>query len=132
MKQYNFELKGRKGYFIVLIVGMIASVIIFNSGYELIAAGTITLTIIMLWQIKEQSERPIFDERDISLAEESTHQAVMLSGAVLGVVMIGISAGMGLGYMSYPDWIGPYYLAWGSIMLLTISIEVLKRYGLIE
>lgn len=131
----NFEkygLDGRKAYFIVLILGMASMVTTFNMGYELLAAGITITSVILLYLIGEKSERPVFDERDLSIAEESAHQAVMLSGAFLGVVMIVISIGMGLRGWSYPDWIAPYYLTWGLIIGLTMIIEVLKRYKVIE
>jgi uncharacterized membrane protein len=132
MEPEDFGLDGRKAYFIVLALGMISSVVLFNAGYELVAAGATTAAVILLSVIKRKSDRPVFDERDISLAEESTHQAVMLSGAFLGAVMIVISVGMGLGYWSYPYELAPYYLAWGGILALSVVIEVLKRYKVIE
>ncbi|QGA80594.1 DUF2178 domain-containing protein [Candidatus Nanohalobium constans] len=124
--------KAKKIHHGVLLIGMILSVAAFGAGMELISAGVIILAIGTMALIKRQSDRPVYDERDISLAEESTHQAVMLSGAFLGVVMIVISIGMGLGRWSYPEWIAPYYLSWGAIIGLTIVIEVLKRYKVIE
>lgn len=123
----QFGLDGRKMYFIVLIVGMISSVIAFGMDMELLAAGIIIVAVLLLPLIKRRSERPVFDERDISLAEESTHQAVMWSGAFGGVVMIVISIGMGLGQWSYPDWVAPYYLTWGGIIGLSVLIEASKR-----
>ena len=128
----DHNIYSRKTYFAVLILGMISSVVLFNTGYQVIAAGTIILSVTLLWLITNNSERPIFDERDNSLAEESTHTAVMLSGALLGVVMIFISVGIGLNYIEYPDWIAPYYISWGIIIGLTIVIETLKRYNVIN
>jgi uncharacterized membrane protein len=132
MKIEDYGIDGRKAYFFVLILGMISTVILFNTGYEIVAAGVITTAVILLLLIGEKSERPVFDERDISLAEESTHKAVMLSGAFGGIVMIFISIGMGLDYMDYPKWIAPYYLSWAGIIGLSVVIEILKRYKIIE
>jgi uncharacterized membrane protein len=124
--------KAKKMHHTVLLIGMILSVVTFNLGREILAAGVIIAAVGLMWLIKKKSDSPVYDERDLSIAEESTHQAVMLSGAFLGVVMIVISIGMGLGRWSYPDWIAPYYLTWGAIMLLTVIIEMLKRYRVIE
>lgn len=124
--------KAKKMHHSVLLAGMILSVVTFGLGRELLAAGVIILAVGAMTLIERGSDRPVYDERDITIAEESTHQAVMLSGAFLGVVMIFISVGIGLNYWSYPDWIAPYYLAWGGIVGLTIIIEVLKRYRVIE
>lgn len=124
--------KAKKMHHGVLLVGMILSVAAFGMGREMVSAGIIVTAIAGVAAIKRKSDRPVYDERDTSIAEESTHQAVMLSGAFLGVVMIAISIGIGLGRWSYPDWISPYYLAWGAIIVLTMVIEVLKRYKVIE
>ena len=124
--------KAKKMHHSVLLAGMILSVVTFGLGRELLAAGVIILAVGAMALIKRRSDRPVYDERDITIAEESTHQAVMLSGSFLGVVMIFISVGIGLNYWSYPDWIAPDYLAWGGIVRLTIIIEVLKRYKVIE
>jgi uncharacterized membrane protein len=124
--------KAKKMHHTVLLIGMILSVVTFNLGREILAAGVIIAAVGLMWFIKRKSDSPVYDERDLSIAEESTHRAVMWSGAFLGVVMIVISIGMGLGRWSYPDWIAPYYLTWGVIMLLTVIIEVLKRYRVIE
>lgn len=124
--------KAKKMHHGVLLAGMILSVAAFSIGRELLSAGVIVLAVGAITLIKSRSDRPVYDERDISIAEESTHQAVMLSGAFLGVVMIVISIGMGLGRWSYPDWIAPYYISWGGIIGLTMIIEVLKRYKVVE
>ena len=124
--------KAKKMHHSVLLAGMILSVVTFGLGRELLAAGVIILAVGAMTLIERRSDRPVYDERDITIAEESTHQPVMISGAFLGVIMIFISAGIGLNYWSYPDWIAPYYLAWGGIVGLTIIIEVLKRYRVIE
>ena len=124
--------KAKKMHHSVLLAGMILSVVTFGLGRELLAAGVIILAVGAMTLIERRSDRPVYDERDTTIAEELTHQAVMLSGAFLGVIMIFISVGIGLNYWSYPDWIAPYYLAWGGIVGLTIIIEVLKRYRVIE
>ncbi len=124
--------KAKKMHHGVLLIGMILSVAAFGLDRELLAAGIIIVAVGAMGWIKRTSDRPVYDERDISIAEESTHQAVMLSGAFLGVVMIVISIGMGLRGWSYPDWVAPYYLTWGLILALTMIIEVLKRYKVIE
>jgi hypothetical protein len=36
---------------------------------------------------------------------------------------------MGLDMWSYPDWVVPYYLTWGAILVISIIIESLKRFG---
>jgi uncharacterized membrane protein len=126
------RIDGREMYFIVLIVGMVSMVATFNMDMELVSAGIVIATVLLLILIKSRSDRPVFDERDISLAEESTHQAVMWTGVLGGAVMIVISIGMGLGRWDYPEWIAPYYLAWGGIIGLSIAIEVLKRYRVIK
>lgn len=124
--------KSKKMHHAVLLISMILTVVTFNLGREILAAGIIVTAVILMALIDRKSERPVYDERDITIAEESTHQAVMISGAFLGIIMIFISAGIGLNYWSYPDRIAPYYLAWGGIVGLTIIIEVLKRYRVIE
>lgn len=116
----------------VLLAGMILSVVAFGIGRELIAAGVIIVAVGAMALIKRRSDRPVYDERDISIGKESALEALQLSGAFGGVVMIVISIGIGLGRWSYPEWIAPYYLAWGGIIGLTMIIEVLKRYGVIE
>ena len=118
----------KKAYYSVLLTGMILSVVAFNYGMQLLSAGIIILAVTLLYYIRKNSERPIFDERDISLAEESSHQALMWSGVFLGIVMIGVSIGMGLDYMSYPDFLRPVYLTWGCILLLALLIEGWKRF----
>ncbi|WEL19381.1 hypothetical protein [Candidatus Nanohalococcus occultus] len=123
---------GRKLYFAVLIAGIVGSVVLFNTGYELEAAVVTAVAVVSLLLIGRKSTKPIFDERDTALAEESTHAAVMWSGAFGGVAMIVISIGIGLGRWSYPDWAAPYYLSWGAIISLAALIEVLKRYRVIE
>lgn len=130
LEQYGLD--GRKAYFIVLILGMVSMVTTFNMGYELLAAG-ITITVVtMLMLIKKTTTRPVFDERDLSIAKESTRQAVMLSGAFGGLAMIVISIGMGLDYWSYPDWAAPYYLTWGAIIGLSVLIDGSKRLRGVE
>lgn len=124
--------KAKKIHHSVLLAGMILSVVIFNIGRELLAAGVIIIAVATMALIKSKSDSPVYDERDTSIAEESTHKAVMLSGAFLGVVMILISIGMGLGRWNYPEWIVPYYISWGGILALSLVFEVLKRYRVIE
>ncbi|MFQ3275250.1 MAG: putative membrane protein [Candidatus Nanohaloarchaea archaeon] len=126
----NFEkygLDSRKAYFIVLILGMASMVTTFNMGYELVAAGITITAVTLLYLIGEKSERPVFDERDLSIAKESTHQAVMWTGVFGGLAMIVISIGMGLNYWSYPEWAAPYYLSWGVIIGLAVLIDIGKR-----
>jgi len=126
----NFEkygLDGRKAYFIVLILGMASMITTFNMGYELLAAGITITAVLLLMLIKRNSSRPVFDERDLSLAKESTHQAVMGTGVFGGLAMIVISIGMGMDYWSYPDWAAPYYLSWGVIVGLAVLIDIGKR-----
>lgn len=119
--------KAKKMHHAVLLIGMILTVITFNLGRELLAAGIIIVAIGAMALIKRRSDRPVYDERDISIAEESTHQAVMWTGVIGGIAMIIISIGMGLYGWSYPEWAAPYYLTWGGIMLLAILIETGKR-----
>lgn len=127
MNTEKYGLNGKKTYFTVLILGMASMVVTFNMGYELVAAG-ITITVVtLLYLIGEKSDRSIFDERDLSIAKESTHQAVMWTGAFGGVAMIVISIGMGLNYWDYPDWAAPYYVSWGSIIGLAVLIDIGKR-----
>ncbi|MBC5792892.1 MAG: DUF2178 domain-containing protein [Nanohaloarchaea archaeon] len=127
MNLEKYGLTPRKTYFLVLITGMILSVITFNMEMELLAAGIIVGSVMLLSLVKRSAERPVFDERDISLAEESTHQAVMFTGALGGVFMIIVSIGMGLGKWGYPDWAAPYFLTWGGIVGLAALIEASKR-----
>lgn len=124
--------KAKKMHHGVLLVGMIATVITFNVGREVLAAVLAVFSIATLHLIDRRSERPVYDERDITIAEESTHTAVMWAGVLGGTAMIIISLGMGLRDWGYPDWIAPYYLTWGGIVGLTMLIEVLKRYKVIE
>ena len=122
----------KKTHHAVLLIGMVLTVITFNLGRELLAAGVIVAAVGLMMLINRRSDRPVYDERDISIAEESTHTAVMWAGVLGGVGMLVISAGMGLYGWSYPDWIAPYYLTWGAIVALAIAIEVLKRYQVIK
>lgn len=126
------DLDDRTAYFIVLILGMILSVVLFNMDYELAAAGVIIITVGLLALVKRKSSRPVFDERDLSLAKESSHMALIWSGAIGGAFMIFVSIGMGLGYMEYPEQVIPYYQTWGGIVLLAVVIEILKRYRVIK
>lgn len=119
--------KAKKMHHGVLLIGMILSITAFGLGRELIAAGTIIVAVGAMALIKRKSDRPVYDERDISIAEESTQQAVQITGVIGGLAMIVISIGMGLDYWSYPDWVAPYYLAWGGIVMLSIIIEAWKR-----
>lgn len=115
-------------YYTVLALGMIGSVITFNTGHELLAAGIILAAVGLLILIKNKSDRPVFDERDIRLAEQSSHKALMWSGVALGVLMIGISIAMGTGHLgSYPDAVGPVYLTWGGILVLAVLFEAKNR-----
>lgn len=124
LREWN---KAKKMHHGVLLTGMILSVIAFGLGRELVSAGIIVAAVLGMMWIKKDSERPVYDERDISIAEESTQKAVQLTGAFGGVTMIVISIGMGLNYWSYPEWVIPYYLTWGAIILLSILIEAEKR-----
>ncbi len=121
--------KAKKIHHTVLLTGMILSIAAFGLGRELLAAGIVVASVAGLMIIKRTTDEPVYDERDIDIAEESTHQAVMLTGTLGGIIMIVISIGMGLGKWSYPDWIAPYYLTWGGIILLTLIIEAFKRLG---
>lgn len=124
--------RAKKMHHAVLLIGMILTVVTFNLGRELLAAGIIVVAIGAMALIKRSSDRPVYDERDISIAEESTHQAVMWTGVLGGITMIIISIGMGLYGWSYPDWLAPYYLTWGGILVTSIIIEALKRYRVIR
>lgn len=128
MEFEKYGLTGKKAYYIVLILGMIFSVITFNMDRELLATGIIIVAVTLLFLIKTVSERPVFDERDLSLAKDSSHTALMLTGAVGGIIMIVISIGMGLGYWGYPEWIAPFYLTWGGIVAIAVVIEISKRF----
>ena len=119
--------RAKKMHHSMLLTGIILSVAAFGLGRELIAAGIIIVAIGAMAWIKRRSDRPVYDERDINIAEESTHQAVMWTGVLGGLAMIVISIGIGLNYWNYPDWVAPYYLTWGGIVLLSIIIESGKR-----
>jgi uncharacterized membrane protein len=119
--------RAKKMHHGVLLIGMILSVVAFGIGRELLAAGVIIVAVGAMAWIKRSSDRPVYDERDISIAEESTHRAVQITGVIGGIAMIVISIGMGLNYWSYPDWVAPYYLTWGGIVVLSIVIETWKR-----
>lgn len=119
--------RAKKMHHGVLLAGMILSVVTFGIGQELLAAGIIIVAVGAMALIKRRSDRPVYDERDISIAEESTQKAVQITGVIGGVAMIVISIGMGLRGWSYPDWVAPYYLTWGGIVLLSIIIETVKR-----
>jgi hypothetical protein len=106
---------------------MILSVLTFNLGREILSAGIVIAAVVGMLAVKRRSDMPVYDERDISLAEESTHQAVMWTGVFGGVTMIVISVGMGLNYWNYPQWVAPYYLTWGGILLFSLTIEGFKR-----
>lgn len=111
---------------------MILSVVTFGIGQEMLSAVIIAVAVGAMAVIKRKSDRPVYDERDINLAAESTQQAVQITGAFLGITMIVIAIGMGLGRWNYPEWIAPYYISWGIIIGLTIVIEALKRYKVIN
>lgn len=118
----------KKMHAATLLLGMLASIAFFAVEQYLAAAATIIFAVCMLAVIKHISETPIEDERDLSIAKDSIFKAFTWTGVVLGVVMIGISIGLGTGYLdSYPDHIAPYYLTWGSIMLVAILIQKSKR-----
>ena len=119
----------KKFHHSVLIVGIVSSVALFNLGRELLSAGIMTISIILMAYTNKYFDGPVYDERDMSLAKESTHKALMITGVMGGIAMLVISVGMGLDMWSYPYWIAPYYLTWGSIVLISIIIESLKRFG---
>lgn len=121
--------KAKKFHHSVLLVGGIASVFVFNLGMELVSAGIITVSIILMALTNRFFHGPVYDERDLSLAKDSTHKALMLTGVLGGIAMLVISIGMGLEMWSYPYWIVPYYLTWGAILLISVIIESLKRLG---
>jgi hypothetical protein len=121
--------KAKKFHHSVLLVGMIASVVVFNLGIELVSAGIITFSIVLMALTNRFFDGHVYDERDLSLAKDSTHKALMLTGVLGGIGMLVISIGMGLEMWSYPDWVAPYYLTWGSILVISITIESLKRFG---
>jgi len=123
----------KKTHKLTLVIGIIASVALFAVEMYIASAVAITATVGLLALIKKESETPIEDERDISVAKDSIFKAFSWTGVVLGVAMIGISVGLGTGYLeSYPDWVAPYYLTWGAIMLFAIIIEGLKRLRVVE
>lgn len=123
----------KKTHKITLLVGMIASVGLFAVEMYIGTAVAITATVGLLALIKMKSKTPIEDERDISIAKDSIFKAFTWTGVILGVAMIGITVGLGTGYLeSYPDQVAPVYLTWGAVMLLAIIIEALKRLKVIE
>jgi len=123
----------KKTHKLTLVIGIIASVALFAVEMYIASAVAITATVGLLALIKKESETPIEDERDISIAKDSIFKAFSWTGVVLGVAMIGISVGLGTGYLeSYPDRVAPYYLTWGAIMLFAIIIEGLKRLKVVE
>lgn len=113
----------------VLVIGMILTVVVFNLGRELLSAGIVVLSVVLMASIKRYYDMPVYDERDLSLAKDSTHKAVMWTGVLGGLGMIVISVGMGLNMWSYPEWVAPYYLSWGGIVVFSILIETAKRLG---
>lgn len=121
--------KAKKFHHSVLLVGGVASVVVFNLGMELVSAGVITFSIVLMALTNRFFDGPVYDERDLSLAKDSTHKALMLTGVLGGIAMLVISIGMGLDMWDYPYWIVPYYLTWGAILLISIIIESLKRFG---
>jgi len=123
----------KKTHKLTLVIGIIASVALFAVEMYIASAVAITATVGLLALIKKESETPIEDERDISIAKDSIFKAFSWTGVLLGVAMIGISVGLGTGYLeSYPDRVAPYYLTWGAIMLFAIIIEALKRLKVVE
>jgi|GEM_PF-1177599 len=121
--------KAKKVHHSILMIGMILTVITFNMGREFLSVGIIVVSVVMMASIKRYYDMPVYDERDLSLAKDSTHKAVMWTGVFGGLGMIVISIGIGLNMWSYPDWIAPYYLTWGSIVVFSILIETGKRIG---
>ena len=121
--------KAKKFHHSVLLVGMVTSVVVFNLGRELVSAGIISVSIVLLALTNRFFDGPVYDERDLSLAKDSTHKALMLSGVLGGIAMLVISIGMGLDMWSYPYWAVPYYLTWGAILVISMIIESLKRFG---
>ena len=121
--------KAKKVHHSILMIGMILTVITFNMGREFLSVGIIVVSVVMMASIKRYYDMPVYDERDLSLAKDSTHKAVMWTGVFGGLGMIVISIGMGLNMWSYPDWVAPYYLTWGSIVVFSILIETGKRIG---
>ena len=121
--------KAKKFHHSVLLVGGVASVVVFNLEMELVSAGIITVSIVLMALTNRFFDGPVYDERDLSLAKDSTHKALILTGVLGGIAMLVISVGMGLNYWSYPDWVAPYYLAWGAILVISIIIKSLKRFG---
>ena len=121
--------KARKLHHMVLVIGMILTVVVFNLGRELLSAGIVVLSVVLMASIKRYYDMPVYDERDLSLAKDSTHKAVMWTGVLGGLGMIVISVGMGLNMWSYPEWVAPYYLSWGGIVVFSILIETAKRLG---
>jgi multisubunit Na+/H+ antiporter MnhC subunit len=121
--------KAKKFHHSVLLVGGVASVVVFNLGMELVSAGIITVSIVLMALTNRFFDGPVYDERDLSLAKDSTHKALMLTGVLGGIAMLVISIGMGLDMWSYPYWVAPYYLTWGAILLISMIIESLKRFG---
>ena len=119
----------KKFHHTVLIIGIVSSVVLFNIGLELVSAGIMTVSLVLMASTNKFFDGPVYDERDLSLATDSTHKALMLTGVLGGIAMLVISVGMGLNMWNYPYWIAPYYLTWGSIVLISLIIESLKRFG---
>lgn len=127
----NFEKYAtKKTHKITLLIGITAMIGLFAVEMYLASAGAMIATVGLLALIKRKSETPIEDERDMSIAKDSVFKAFTWTGVLGGLIMIVITVGMGLGEWSYPDWIAPYYLTWGAIMLLAIIIEALNRSGI--
>ena len=123
----------KKTHKLTLVIGIIASVALFAVEMYIASAVAITATVGLLALIKKESETPIEDERDISIAKDSIFKAFIWTGVLLGVAMIFITIGLGTGYLeSYPDQVAPYYLTWGAIMLFAIIVEALKRLKVIN
>ena len=121
--------KAKKFHHSVLLAGMVASVVVFNLGRELVSAGIMTVSIVLMALTNRFFDGPVYDERDLSLAKDSTHKALMLTGVLGGIAMLVISVGMGLDMWGYPYWVAPYYLTWGAILVISVIIESLKRFG---
>lgn len=121
--------RAKEFYSSTLIVGMVSFVLILGFGRELLATGLFIVTMVLAGASNKIFEGSVFDERDVTLAQDSARKSLMLTGVLGGIGSIVIFVGMGLEMWRYPQWVIPVYFTWGGFVLLSIVIESLQIFG---
>jgi|APHM01.1.fsa_nt_gi Predicted membrane protein (DUF2178). len=119
----------KKFYVATLILGMLSFISLVSIGRNLLAVAVFVVSIVLMAVSDNLFDGPVYDERDVDLAQDSARKALMLTGVLGGAGAIVLFTGIELLGWSYPRWAPPVYLTWGSIVLLSTVVDYLQRKG---